>query len=67
MNHYLRLVFNVAFIAVSLGFIAPWLISMPDTLLTLAGFAYLFLVFPAVLYYANRNYIRKIMEKINEV
>lgn len=67
MSHYLRLVFNVAFIAASLGFIAPGLISMPDTMLTLAGFAYLFLVFPAVLYYANRNYVKKIMEKMNEV
>lgn len=65
MNHYLRLVFNVAFVAISIGFIAPALISMPDTLLTLAGFAYLFIVFPAVIYYANRTYIRKLMEKIN--
>jgi hypothetical protein len=63
MSHYLRIMLNAAFIMISVGLLLPFLFSAADTLLVAAGFAYLFLVMPAILYYANRTYIKNLMEK----
>jgi hypothetical protein len=67
MNHYIRIVLNILFVLFSIGFVGPFLISAPSDVGVIAGIAYVFLVVPAVLYYINRNYVKKIVEKINEV
>lgn len=67
MNHYLRIVLNIIFIVFSIGFVGPFLVSAPSDIGVLVGIAYLVFVVPVVLYYLNRNYVKKIMEKINEV
>lgn len=66
MRHYVRLVLNLAFIIFSLGFLLPWLISMPDTMLVIAGTAYAVLVVPGVLFYLNRAYVMSFIETIKE-
>lgn len=67
MSHYVRIVLNLIFIAFSIGLVGPFLVSAPNDLAVIGGILYIVLVMPAVLYYANRNYLKKITEKINEV
>lgn len=67
MNYYLRLVLNLLFIVFSLVFVGPKLISAKDDILFLAGIVYLVFVVPAVVYYANRNFVIKTWRKLNEV
>lgn len=66
MSHYIRIVLNLIFILFSIGFLAPFLISAPSDYGVLAGIAYLVFVVPVVLYYVNRTYIMKLVEKIYE-
>lgn len=66
MKTYLRLVLNVVFIVASFGYVLPLLISYPDTLLVLAGFAYALLLVPGILYYANRNYLNNLVKSFKE-
>jgi hypothetical protein len=67
MSHYIRIVLNLIFIGASIGLVVPFLFSAADDLLVAGGFAYLLFVMPSVLYYFNRDYAKKIMEKFNEV
>lgn len=66
MKTYIRLVLNVVFLVASFGYVLPWLISYPDTALLLAGVAYGLLVVPGVLYYANRAYIKNLVNSLKE-
>ena len=66
MRHYLRLVLNLLFVVFSLGYLLPLLISMPDTMLVLAGFAYALVVVPGVLFYFNRAYVNNAIKSIKE-
>ena len=67
MKHYVRIVLNLIFVLFSIGFVGPFLMSAPSDIAVVAGLGYLLFVVPAVLYYINRNYVKKIMEKFNEV
>lgn len=67
MNHYVRIVLNLIFFLVSIGLVGPFLVSAPNDFAVIGGILYIVLVVPAVLYYINHNYVKKIMEKINEV
>lgn len=64
MSHYLRVILNVAFIIASFGLVLPWLISQADDFLVLSGFVYMFLIFPAVLFYFNRSYVTSTINKL---
>jgi hypothetical protein len=55
---------NFVFVAFSIGFLVPFLISSPSDLGVIAGAAYLLFVVPVVLYYVNRKYIMNIVEKL---
>ena len=66
MTIYLRFILVATYLAASLGIIVPALISASDDILVLAGFAYLASI-PVVLYYTNRNLIKKIKEYFNAV
>lgn len=65
MSHYLRIVLNLIFILVSIGLVCPFLISAPSDLAVIGGIFYLIIVMPAILYYANRNYAKNLVEKID--
>lgn len=41
--------------------------SAPSDIAVIGGILYLAFFVPFVLYYVNRTYVKKIMEKINEV
>lgn len=58
------MILNVFFVVFSLGLLGPFLISATSDIAVGIGLAYLFLVFPAVLYYINRNYVKTMLEKI---
>lgn len=66
MKHYVRIVLNFIFISFSIGFLMPFLVSQPDDVTVIGGIIYLFLVFPVILYYVNRAYVKAIVEKFNE-
>ena len=66
MKTYLRIVLNVIFMVASFGYVLPWLISYPDTLLVLAGLVYAVLLVPGVLYYANRTQINNLLTSLKE-
>ncbi len=66
MKTYLRIVLNVIFIVASFGYVLPWLISYPDTMLVLGGLLYAVLLVPGVLYYANRTYINNLIKSFKE-
>lgn len=66
MSHYFRIVLNLSFILFSFGYLLPLLISMPDTMLVLAGFAYALVVVPGVLFYCNRSYVNTLIKSIKE-
>lgn len=65
MSHYVRIVLNLIFVLFSIGFVGPFLVSAPSDVAVIGGLVYLVFVVPAVLYYINRNYVKKVMEKIN--
>lgn len=65
MSHYLRIVLNLIFILVSIGLIGPFLLSAPSDFAVIGGIAYLVFVVPAIVYYANRNYVKNMMRKID--
>lgn len=67
MGHYVRIVLNLIFFVVSIGLVGPFLVSAASDLAVIGGILYVVLVVPVVLYYINRNYVKKIMEKFNEV
>ena len=67
MNHYVRIVLNLIFVTFSIGLVGPFLVSAPSDLAVISGILYVVLVVPMVLYYINRNYVKKIMEKFDEV
>lgn len=64
MRHYLRIVLNFLFIAASIGFIVPWLVSAPSDFAALAGMLYFLVVMPIVLWFFNRKYIMTLVEKL---
>lgn len=66
MKTYLRIALNAIFIVASFGYVLPWLISYPDTMLVLAGLAYAILIVPGVLYYANRTYVLNLVKSLKE-
>lgn len=66
MKTYLRIALNAIFIVASFGYVLPWLISYPDTMLVLAGLAYAVLIVPGVLYYANRTYVLNLVKSLKE-
>ena len=63
MKTYLRIMLNVVFLVFSFGYLLPWLISYPDTMLVLAGIIYAVLLMPGVFYYANRTYIKNLFKE----
>jgi hypothetical protein len=67
MNHYVRIVLNLIFVTFSIGLVGPFLVSASSDLAVIGGILYIVLVVPMVLYYINRNYVKKIMEKFDEV
>lgn len=66
MKTYLRIALNAIFIVASFGYVLPWLISYPDTMLVLAGLVYAILIVPGVLYYANRTYVLNLVKSLKE-
>ena len=66
MKHYIRIMLNIIFVVFSLGFVGPYLMSAPSDFAVIGGLVYLLLIMPAVIYYTNRNYMKKVMEKIDE-
>lgn len=66
MSHYFRIVLNVAFLVFSFGYLLPMLISMPDTMLVIAGIAYALIVVPGAVFYLNRSYVNRIIETLKE-
>lgn len=63
MKYYLIFILNVAILAVSFGFILPFLISAPDTTLFVGGLVYGFVIMPVMLYYLNRKTIYMLIGK----
>ncbi len=59
MNIYYRVLANVVFLVVSLGFAIPWLISASDSMLVAGGFAYICAI-PVVLYYGNVAFVKQL-------
>lgn len=66
MRHYYRIVLNIIFLIVSLGFIGPWLISQKDDILAITGAIYILLAVPTILYMFNKNYIIGLINKAIE-
>lgn len=66
MKLYLKLVINIAVLIFSFGFILPFLISYPDTILVLSGAFYGAVLLPAFMYYFNKKQINIIIEKVKE-
>lgn len=64
MRHFLFIVAVIAFIVFSYGFVAPTLISYPDTMVVLGGITYAAVVAPAVIWSFFGFYIKKIIKKI---
>lgn len=66
LKTYFRIMLNVIFLIVSFGYVLPWLVSYPDTLLVIAGLAYAVVLVPGVVYYANRSYVEHLFKSIKE-
>lgn len=64
MKLYFKILINIAVIVASFGFVLPFLISFPDTLLVMAGVVYAFVLLPAFLYYFNLGYIKSLVNLI---
>lgn len=64
MKLYFKILINVVVLVLSFGFVLPFLISFPDTLVVIAGFVYTFVLLPAFMYYYNRGIATSIMESL---
>jgi len=64
MKIYFKILINVVVLVLSFGFVLPFLISFPDTLLVAAGFVYAFVLLPTFMYYYNHGIATKIMESL---
>lgn len=64
MKHFLAIVGVVAFVIFSYGFIAPTLISYPDTMVVLGGIVYAAVVAPVVIWSFVGFYVKSIMKKL---
>ena len=64
MKLYFKILINAVVLVLSFGFILPFLISFPDTLLVIAGLVYAFVLLPVFMYYYNRGIATSIMESL---
>lgn len=64
MRHFLFIVGVVAFVVFSYGFVAPTLISYPDTMVVLGGITYAAVVAPVVIWSFVGFYIKNIVKKL---
>lgn len=64
MKLYFKILINIAVVVVSFGFVLPFLISFPDTLLVAAGLVYAFVLLPMFMYYFNRGIATSILESL---
>lgn len=62
MSSFIRVVLNGWFILGVYGLLLPWMVSASDDFLVIGGIAIGVLIAPAVLYYANKQFISDIME-----
>lgn len=62
MLSFIRVVLNGWFILGVYGLLLPWMISASDDFLVIGGIVVGVLIAPAVLYYANKQFISDIME-----
>ncbi len=65
MKIYLKVVALLAFVVVSIGFLAPFMISQRDTLMVIAGFAYLALGFIPGVVYGIKSIIKDVKTKFS--
>ena len=63
MKIYLKVVLLLAFIGASIGIIGPFMISQQDTLMVLAGIAYLPLVFIPGVWYLGMSIYKDVVSK----
>ena len=64
---YFRAIATIAFVAVSLGYIGPFFISLADTFWVAFGFFYLILVVPVVAYLVNLDIINKAFNNVKDI
>ena len=62
MSSFIRVVLNGWFILGVYGLLLPWMVSATDDFLVIGGIVIGVLIAPAVLYYANKQFISDIME-----
>lgn len=67
MKYYFLGVFDIAVIAIVVGFVVPFLISAPSTLAVILGLFILVIVLPAVLYFFNKSTIQNLFNKVKEL
>lgn len=64
MKHFIFLAAVIFFLVFSYGFIAPTLISYPDTTVVLGGIVFAAVVAPAMVYVAVSSYVKMIYNKL---
>ena len=66
IRHFLVIVGTLFFLAFSYGFMAPTLISYPDTMIVLGGIVYAAVVAPVITYIIVTSYGRNVINSFNK-
>lgn len=66
LSTFYTLVLDAVLIVGTVGYIAPFLISLPDTISVVAGFGLLILVLPTLLYFINKPLVTKIINLVKD-
>jgi hypothetical protein len=64
MRHFIFFVAIIAFVVFSYGFVAPTLISYPDTMIVLGGIVYAAVVAPVVVWSFVGFYVKNAIKKL---